>query len=65
MPPLKVLNNFKYKWLFSSSLFDIRLGKNVQPSMLMCDPIHASLVLSLIEGGARGASTSSIVEEGD
>jgi hypothetical protein len=29
------------------------------------DPIHASLVLSSIEGGVGGASTSSIVEEGD
>jgi hypothetical protein len=63
MPPLKLLDNLKCKWFFCSSHLDIELGKNEWPSVLLCD--HTGLVLSLVEGGAKVASTSSTVEEGD
>ncbi len=65
MTPLKLLDNFKYKWLFSSYLFDIGFGKNARPFLLLCDLVHMGLVLSSVGGGVGGVSTSSIVEEGD
>ncbi len=48
-----------------SSLLDIELGKYARPFVLLCDLIHRGLVLSSVKGGARGALTSSTVEEGD
>jgi hypothetical protein len=58
--PLKLLDNFRCKWFFSSSPFDTKLGKNAQPYVLSCSPIHVGLVLSSIKGGTKGVSTKSV-----
>jgi hypothetical protein len=63
--PLKLPNNFRCKWFFSSSPLDTRLGKNARPYVLLCGPILVGLVLSLVKGGAKGVSTLAIAKEGD
>ncbi len=63
--PLKLPNNFRCKWFFSSSPLDTRLGKNARPYVLLCGPILVGLVLSSVKGGAKGVSTLGIAKEGD
>jgi hypothetical protein len=63
--PLKLLDNFRCKWFFSSSPLDTRLGKNARPYVLLCGPTPMGLVLSLIKGGAKGVSTLGTAKEGD
>ncbi len=64
MPLLKLSNNFRCKWFFSSRTSKIGFGNNASPFESSFDPIFEGLIGKVIDlKGVKNASKLSIIKE--